>query len=177
MTTIIQLANSSGKQSTILEDIFLSVNAITTSLEGEFAHYLESFSPFLYSALQNHEEHQLCLIALGLIGDICHGEQVLPYCDTFMPLLVQTLQNPSLSDKIEVFDTLKIDDLEKKETKLVPTDFGIATGPTPLPFATLMLVSLKLALSFPLASLDMTIVAPALPMTTSEFGAFNEIAC
>ncbi|KAK9709325.1 karyopherin Kap95, partial [Basidiobolus ranarum] len=103
MTTIIQLLNSSGKQSTILEDIFLCVSAITTSLEGEFARYLESFSPFLYSALQNHEEHQLCSIAVGLIGDICRalGEQVLPYCDTFMTLLVQTLQSSVLHRNVK----------------------------------------------------------------------------
>ncbi|KAK9767376.1 hypothetical protein K7432_002911 [Basidiobolus ranarum] len=90
--------------------------------------------------------------------------------------MAEKQQDPSLSEMTEVMDTLKIDDLEKNETKLAPTNPGIATGPTPLPFAKLMLVFLGLALSILLAGLDQTIVATALPKIASDFGAFNEIA-
>ncbi|KAK9764087.1 karyopherin Kap95 [Basidiobolus ranarum] len=103
MTSILLILNSPNKHSTVLEDVFLCVGSLITALEGEFGRYLESFSPFLYSALQNHEEHQLCSIAVGLIGDICRGlgDQILPYCDSFMTLLVQNLQSPVLHRNVK----------------------------------------------------------------------------
>jgi len=70
-------------------------------VESDFVRYLDAFAPFLYAALSNHEEYTLCSIAVGLIGDICRALQdsSLPYCDTFMNMLLQMLQvgsSPSL---------------------------------------------------------------------------------
>ncbi|KAG9295964.1 hypothetical protein G9A89_011816 [Geosiphon pyriformis] len=98
MTTLLLLFNTQSKHSTTLEDGFLAVGALTTALEADFTRYLEAFAPFLYHALSNHEEHQLCNIAVGLIGDICRAlqDQSLPYCDTFMNVLLQNLQSPVL---------------------------------------------------------------------------------
>ncbi|RUP05746.1 hypothetical protein BC936DRAFT_140503 [Jimgerdemannia flammicorona] len=103
MTVLLQLLNSASKQSTITEDTFLAVGALTTALEGDFNRYLDPFVPFLYAALQNHEEHQLCAIAVGLIGDICRalGEASLPYCDSFMQLLIANLQSPILHRNVK----------------------------------------------------------------------------
>ena len=63
-------------------------------MEADFVRYLDAFAPFLYAALANHEEYALCSIAVGLIGDICRAlqEASLPYCDTFMNMLLQMLQ-------------------------------------------------------------------------------------
>jgi importin subunit beta-1 len=63
-------------------------------VEADFVRYLDAFAPFLYAALANHEEYALCSIAVGLIGDICRAlqEASLPYCDTFMNMLLQMLQ-------------------------------------------------------------------------------------
>jgi importin subunit beta-1 len=103
MTILLQLLNSASKQSTITEDTFLAVGALTTALEADFTRYLEAFVPFLFTALQNHEEHQLCAIAVGLIGDICRalGEGSLPYCDSFMQLLIADLQSPVLHRNVK----------------------------------------------------------------------------
>ncbi|KAJ2842410.1 karyopherin Kap95, partial [Coemansia brasiliensis] len=85
MTSVLQLLNTSGKQTAAAEDAFLLVGALITALESDFTRYLESFSPFLYNALQNHEEYQLCSISVGLIGDICRslGPDAAQYCDNF----------------------------------------------------------------------------------------------
>ncbi|CAG8486946.1 7548_t:CDS:10 [Ambispora gerdemannii] len=98
MTTLITMFGTQHKASTTLEDGFLAVGAMTTALETDFTRYLDAFAPYLYQALSNHEEHQLCSIAVGLIGDICRAlqEQSLPYCDTFMNVLLQNLQSPVL---------------------------------------------------------------------------------
>ncbi|KAI9504650.1 karyopherin Kap95 [Coemansia spiralis] len=98
MTSVLQLLNTGSKQSAVAEDTFLLVGALITALEGDFSRYLESFSPFLYTALQNHEEYQLCSIAVGLIGDICRamGQDASPYCDQFMTILLHDLESDVL---------------------------------------------------------------------------------
>ncbi|KAJ1664277.1 karyopherin Kap95 [Coemansia sp. RSA 1646] len=103
MTCVLQLLNSGNKQSVVAEDAFLLVGALITALEGDFARYLESFSPFLYNALQNHEEYQLCSIAVGLIGDICRalGQGASPYCDQFMSILLQNLESDVLQRDVK----------------------------------------------------------------------------
>ncbi|PIA18762.1 ARM repeat-containing protein [Coemansia reversa NRRL 1564] len=94
MTSVLRLLNTATKQAVVSEDAFLLVGALITALEGDFTRYLETFSPFLYGALQNHEEYQLCSIAVGLIGDICRslGQDAAPYCDQFMTILLQNLE-------------------------------------------------------------------------------------
>ncbi|KAJ2682958.1 karyopherin Kap95 [Coemansia sp. RSA 1285] len=103
MTSVLRLLESSSKQSVVAEDAFLLVGALITALEGDFARYLESFSPFLYNALQNHEEYQLCSIAVGLIGDICRalGQGASPYCDQFMNILLRNLESDVLQRDVK----------------------------------------------------------------------------
>ncbi|KAJ2497903.1 karyopherin Kap95 [Coemansia sp. RSA 1972] len=96
MTSVLQLLNATnGKQAAAAEDAFLLVGALITALESDFTRYLDSFSPFLYNALQNHEEYQLCSISVGLIGDICRslGQDAAQHCDQFMTILLQNLES------------------------------------------------------------------------------------
>ncbi|KAJ2873682.1 karyopherin Kap95 [Coemansia aciculifera] len=103
MTTVLQLLTTSSKQAAVSEDAFLLVGALITALEGEFSRYLESFAPFLYNALQNYEEYQLCSISVGLIGDICRGlgQDAAPYCDQFMTILLHNLESDALSRDVK----------------------------------------------------------------------------
>ncbi|KAG0057156.1 karyopherin beta [Gryganskiella cystojenkinii] len=103
MTVLLQLLGAATKHSTILEDAFLAVGALTTALEADFGRYLGSFAPYLFSALANHEEYQLCSIAVGLIGDICRslGPQSATYCNEFMSTLLQNLQSPVLHRNVK----------------------------------------------------------------------------
>ncbi|CAJ0650188.1 16370_t:CDS:10 [Entrophospora sp. SA101] len=92
MSTLLSLFSTTSKQSTTIEDGFLAVGAVTLV-----------FTPYLCAALQNHEDVQVCSIAVGLIGDICRalGEDALPYCDTFMNALLQNLQTPALHRNVK----------------------------------------------------------------------------
>ncbi|KAJ1945363.1 karyopherin Kap95 [Kickxella alabastrina] len=98
MTSVLQLLNTSSKMSVVAEDSFLLVGALITALESDFSRYLETFAPFLYTALHNHEEYQLCSISVGLIGDICRslGRDAAQYCDQFMTILLQDLESDVL---------------------------------------------------------------------------------
>ncbi|EIM24156.1 ARM repeat-containing protein [Wallemia mellicola] len=103
MTILLSLISSSGKHSTVLEDAFLAIGAITTALEVDFLPYLEAFMPFLYQALKSHEEYQLCSISVGLIGDICRalGEQSTAYCNNFMNVLLENLAASQLHRSVK----------------------------------------------------------------------------
>ncbi|KAG4094253.1 karyopherin Kap95 [Neocallimastix lanati (nom. inval.)] len=98
MTTLLRIISSASKSSTVLEDAFLAVGALSAVIEGEFSKYIESFVPYLNVALQAHEEYQMCSIAVGLVGDICRAlnEGVIPYTDEFMNHLLEDLQSSIL---------------------------------------------------------------------------------
>ncbi|KAK4052277.1 karyopherin Kap95 [Microbotryomycetes sp. JL221] len=103
MTLLLQLIQSAGKQSPILEDAFLAIGAMTAALDQRFSNYLPAFLPFLINALNSHEEYQLCSIAVGLIGDICRalGETCQPYCQGFMEVLLADLQSSVLHRSVK----------------------------------------------------------------------------
>lgn len=62
-------------------------------LESDFIRYLDPFLPFLYGAIQRHEEYQACSIAIGLVGDLCRSlnDKILPSVTDIMTLLGQAL--------------------------------------------------------------------------------------
>ncbi|KAI8928070.1 armadillo-type protein [Entophlyctis helioformis] len=102
MATMLNVIANASKNSTVMEDAFLVVSALANVMEGNFIRYMDSFTPFLYSAMQNYEEYSLCKIALGLVGDICRAlnEGVLPYCDNFMSIVGALLQNNNVNSVI-----------------------------------------------------------------------------
>ena len=61
------------------------------------------FRPYLALGLSNYEEHQVCAVAIGVVGDICRAleAKVLPYCDEIVKLLLQNLQNQSLNRNVK----------------------------------------------------------------------------
>ena len=92
---------------------------VFVAISGEFAKYMATFKPFLILALKNFAEHQVqlggvhsairsyfttpppppqvCLAAVGLVGDLCRAltNQIVPYCDEIMQILIENL---SVSD-------------------------------------------------------------------------------
>lgn len=43
------------------------------AVEGDFEKYMPHFRPFLCLGLNNYEEHQVCGVAVGVVGDICRA--------------------------------------------------------------------------------------------------------
>ncbi|KAJ3228362.1 karyopherin beta [Clydaea vesicula] len=103
MHALISIMRSSLKSSTVMEDVFLTVGSIAAATEKDFLRYMDPFSEFLYAALQNHEEHAMCSVAVGTVGDICRAlsELALPYCDNLMHALVLTLQSEAVLPEIK----------------------------------------------------------------------------
>ncbi|KAF8966870.1 armadillo-type protein [Flammula alnicola] len=104
MTLVLQLIQSAGKTSTVLEDAFLVVGALASALESNFAPYIQAFLPYLYPALKAHEDTQLCTVAVGIIGDISRalGEQSTQYAGPFMTVLLENLQSDVLNRNVKI---------------------------------------------------------------------------
>lgn len=104
MTLLLQLINAAGKTSTLLEDAFLVVGALSAALEQRFAPYISAFLPHLYPALKAHEDTQLCTVAVGIIGDISRalGDQTAQYSGAFMNVLLENLQSDVLNRNVKI---------------------------------------------------------------------------
>jgi importin subunit beta-1 len=74
------------------------------ALEQNFAPYIQAFLPFLYPALKTHEDTQLCMVAVGIIGDISRalGEQSAQYSSAFMNVLLENLQSEVLNRNVKI---------------------------------------------------------------------------
>ncbi|OQE15367.1 hypothetical protein PENFLA_c032G06970 [Penicillium flavigenum] len=107
MSVLLQVLTTVGAKSSVPDVVFATVGAIASALEDDFIKYMESFSPFLYNALGNQEEPGLCSMAIGLVSDIARAlnEKVQPYCDTFMNLLLKTLQTSTNQLKPAILET------------------------------------------------------------------------
>jgi len=104
MTLILQLIQTAGKTSTVLEDAFLVVGSMASALEANFAPYIQAFLHYLYPALKAHEDTQLCTVAVGIIGDISRalGEQSAPFAAPFMNVLFENLQSQVLNRNVKI---------------------------------------------------------------------------
>ncbi|KAF8439527.1 armadillo-type protein [Terfezia claveryi] len=99
MQALLGILAASPSSSIVPDAIFGTVGSLANALEQDFTVYMDAFTPFLYTALGNEQEQQLCSLAIGLVSDIARsiGEQVLPYCDTFMNYLLNNLKSSTLS--------------------------------------------------------------------------------
>jgi len=85
------------------EEALMAVGAIANATEAEFDKYMPHFRPFLSLGLSNYEEHQVCQVAVGVVGDICRSLEgrLLPYCDEILGLLLKNLQSPKLNRNVK----------------------------------------------------------------------------
>jgi hypothetical protein len=104
MTLILQLIQSAGKTSTILEDAFLVVGSLSAAIEIKFAPYISAFLPFLYPALKAYDDTQLCTVAVGIIGDITRalGDQTEQYAQAFVTVLLENLSSEVLNRNVKI---------------------------------------------------------------------------
>eukprot|EP00842_Homolaphlyctis_polyrhiza_P001071 jgi/Hompol1/1965/HPOL_002808-RA len=103
MQTVLTVASTASKSSTVMEDVFMVVSAIANNVDTDFNRYVDAVVPFLCSALENAEEYQLCVIAIGLVGDMCRAinDQILPYCEQIMTRIAALLMNPEAHQTIK----------------------------------------------------------------------------
>lgn len=82
----------------------LLIRFFRAALEGAFSPYIQAFLPYLYAALKAHEDTQLCMVAVGIIGDVSRalGDQSAQYAGAFMNVLLENLQSDVLNRNVKI---------------------------------------------------------------------------
>ncbi|NXF81756.1 IMB1 protein, partial [Sclerurus mexicanus] len=93
MASLLRMFQSTAGSGGGQEDALMAVSTLVEVLGGEFLKYMDAFKPFLGIGLKNYAEYQVCLSAVGLVGDLCRALQsnILPFCDEVMQLLLENL--------------------------------------------------------------------------------------
>jgi len=92
-----------GGAQVLQEEALLLVDALAISIGPNFERFMPHFAPHLRVGLQNYEDIQVCLMATGVIGDLCRalGGKIITYCDTILQILYTNLQNSAVDKKIK----------------------------------------------------------------------------
>mmetsp|Transcript_6215 Transcript_6215/g.9298 ORF Transcript_6215/g.9298 Transcript_6215/m.9298 type:complete len:858 (-) Transcript_6215:252-2825(-) len=85
------------------EEAFMAVGALADEMEGDFMKYMTVFNPILLQGLANHEEYQVCIVAVGVVGDLCRAleQNMLNYSDDIVRSLLHNLRNPNINRHVK----------------------------------------------------------------------------
>jgi importin subunit beta-1 len=64
---------------------------------------MSALQPFLIAGLKNFQAYQVCIVAVGTVGDISRNieAQIQPYCDSIMNALVETLKDSTIHRSVK----------------------------------------------------------------------------
>ncbi|KAJ3327361.1 karyopherin beta, partial [Blyttiomyces sp. JEL0837] len=101
--SLLAVLEATSKNSTVVEDVFIVLSALTSAIEGDFIHFVTRVNQHLLAALQNPQDSQLSAIAIGLVGDICRAldESVSDFCNDYMTYLFMNLQSALLDKSVK----------------------------------------------------------------------------
>lgn len=65
--------------------------------------YMAALQPFLIQGLRNFQAYQVCIVAVGTIGDISRNieAQIQPYCDDIMNALIESLKDSTIHRSVK----------------------------------------------------------------------------
>ena len=73
-------------------------NVSNLVIKGAFDKYMNAFKPFLFASLDNHEDSQICIAAIGVVADLCRTFEgkIFPIMDEIMAKLIAIIQVPTI---------------------------------------------------------------------------------
>ena len=105
MQSLLQMLHKNSKNGTggVQEDALMAVSTLVEVLGEGFGKYVEAFKEFLFAALRNTAEYQVCHAAVGLVGDLSRALSVgiLPLCDEIMNILMQNLSSNEVHRQVK----------------------------------------------------------------------------
>mmetsp|Transcript_86431 Transcript_86431/g.201067 ORF Transcript_86431/g.201067 Transcript_86431/m.201067 type:complete len:860 (+) Transcript_86431:220-2799(+) len=92
-----------GGSQVLQEEALLLVTAVANAVGGNFERFMPVFATHLRVGLQNYDDVQVCLMATGVVGDLCRALEgkIITYCDTILQILYSNLQNNAVDRKIK----------------------------------------------------------------------------
>ncbi|CAF4090911.1 unnamed protein product [Rotaria magnacalcarata] len=97
------LKTRTGTASAVQEDALVAIGTLVEVLGINFMKYMEHVLPFIYEALNNHSEYQICAAAVGVIADLSRSllDKLTPYCDLIMTHLLTCLSDDKLHRSVK----------------------------------------------------------------------------
>jgi len=91
-----------GNAQALHEEALILISALANAIGVNFARFLSHFAPHLQVGLQNYDDVPVCLMATGIVGDLCRAleGQMLSCCEVILQILNQNLHNPNVDKKI-----------------------------------------------------------------------------
>lgn len=92
-----------GGAQVLQEEALLLAAAVANAVGPNFERFMPVFATHLRVGLQNYEDVQVCLMATGVVGDLCRALEgkIITYCDTILQILYTNLQNQAVDKKIK----------------------------------------------------------------------------
>ncbi|XVF51030.1 hypothetical protein PTKIN_Ptkin04bG0150700 [Pterospermum kingtungense] len=86
------------RSATLHEEAMLAIGALAYAAGPDFAKYMPEFYRYLEMGLQKFEEYQVCVVTVGVVGDIARAleEKIVPYSDGIMTQLLKNLSSNQL---------------------------------------------------------------------------------
>jgi len=84
-----------AKNANCHEEVFSAISAISDVVEADFVKYMSALQPFLIQGLRNFQAYQVCMVAVGTVGDISRNieARIQPFCDDIMNALIDSLKD------------------------------------------------------------------------------------
>lgn len=85
------------------EEAFMAVGALADKLEGAFLKYMPHFQEYLHAGLRNFEDQQVCIVAVGVVGDLSRAleKKLAPFCDPIVEIFLANLRNQQVARSIK----------------------------------------------------------------------------
>eukprot|EP00928_Gymnodinium_smaydae_P086879 TRINITY_DN71288_c0_g1_i1.p1 TRINITY_DN71288_c0_g1~~TRINITY_DN71288_c0_g1_i1.p1 ORF type:complete len:858 (-),score=175.51 TRINITY_DN71288_c0_g1_i1:193-2766(-) len=92
-----------GPEPCLQEEALLLVAALASSVGPNFEKYMPHFAPVLKVGLENYADVQVCLMAIGVVGDLTRALEArfTTYCAGVLQILYGNLQNQNVDRKIK----------------------------------------------------------------------------
>ena len=92
MTSLLQVFGT--KNAAAHEEALMAAGALADKLEKGFERYMLQFKDVVMMGLRNHEEFQVCTVAVGVVGDLTRalGQGLAQYCNEIVQALLEILQ-------------------------------------------------------------------------------------
>ena len=92
MTSLLQVFGT--KNAAAHEEALMAAGALADKLEDKFMRYMAQFKDVVMMGLRNHEEFQVCTVAVGVVGDLSRalGKALAQFCNEIVQALLEILQ-------------------------------------------------------------------------------------
>eukprot|EP01090_Pellita_catalonica_P005061 TRINITY_DN148_c0_g1_i1.p1 TRINITY_DN148_c0_g1~~TRINITY_DN148_c0_g1_i1.p1 ORF type:complete len:424 (+),score=84.09 TRINITY_DN148_c0_g1_i1:133-1272(+) len=103
MEAYLKVLQANAAAASVAEEVLMAVGAVANAVSAQFIRYMAAFRPWIEAALKNWEEHSVCGVAVGLVGDVCRaiGEGVLQFIGPIIELLLANLRNSAINRDVK----------------------------------------------------------------------------